>query len=213
MITILGFKFGKPKEAKIVTSPIAPVQETVNVEQYNAAKKLLANVSREGKILSHAQLHLICTSYGLVMRHYSDFAGKMPPEKIFTMPELKNKYKMYVCSTFFVKGWGRGEGENRVSSKADTAKHGEYYSLEEKTEFLRHWKVLDKEVDFTFRECPPVFILAPEELFNEAKAKKMMDQSLDPIIVERVGEDEYQVNKFWNVPEGVAVHLTDPNNN
>lgn len=95
---------------------------------------------------------------------------------------------------------------------ADTGKHGKYYSEEEKDAFISFWKKLDEKVVYSFSPSAPLFIVAPKELFNAGLAEKISDQA-DPIVVERVGEDEYKVSAFWNTPESVAVHISDPNHN
>lgn len=199
------FSFKKTKTTAEVL--VAPLPETV-FAQPEAAKKLLKQTVRDGRILSHAQIHLICTSYGLVIRHYSEFVGKMPSHKIFSMPEMKGTFKMFTVTDHFTKGWKKGED----TFLANTGKHGRYYSEEEMTAFISFWKTLDEKVVYNFNSSPPLFIIAPKEMFNAGLAEKISDQA-DPIMVERIGEDEYRVSSFWNTPESVSVHISDPAHN
>ena len=176
-------------------------------------KEILLDWDRNQKVLGHAQLYLLAQSMGLVIRHYSEFLGKMPPDKIFRMPVLKGAQKIYKVTEITQVG-----GYSGFEEGLEKGVHGKYLLASEVASLRRYHASVTRSTDndnagnvieFVVAEYPAVFILATTELFIE----KSSDKILDPIVVEMIGDDlalDPGIGTCGKAGQGVPVGVGQP---
>lgn len=170
------------------------------------AKKVLHEWQEQKTVLTHAQIHLLAKSLGLEFGHYSQFTGKTPADKIFSMKPLATAEKVYLPR--------KVAHPNNNLDGVFIGVHGNFLTSNEVAEIKKYTDALIEKkgyhIEVLYGEYPAIFVLAPQELFAPVPSLQV---DLDPVVVEMTGKDQYTVQTFWNVPEKFAVHLSKASEN